>query len=193
MKIIVMKFGGTSVSNVKKIRNVAEKVSDKCKKNKIVVVLSAMSGVTDQLQSYIDEIDYPPSKETDLIMTSGEQVTIGLLSMLLNKQGIKSLPLLGWQIPIITDESYEKGKILNIHPSLLPKYKGLNTHTKAINNKDKFAGCTVHYVTENLDSGKIILQKKIRIAAKDNPSSLAKKVLKQEHKLYPAAIIKVFS
>ena len=85
------------------------------------------------------------------------------------------------------------GKIINIHPSLLPKYKGLNTHIKAINNKDKFAGCTVHYVTAKLDSGKIILQKKIRIAAKDNPSSLAKKVLKQEHKLYPAAIIKVFN
>ena len=85
------------------------------------------------------------------------------------------------------------GKIINIHPSLLPKYKGLNTHIKAINNKDKFAGCTVHYVTEKLDSGKIILQKKIKVDAKDNPSSLAKKVLKQEHKLYPAAIIKVFN
>ena len=53
-----------------------------------------------------------------------------------------------------------KGKIINIHPSLLPKYKGLNTHERAIKNKDKFAGCTVHYVTEKLDSGKIILQKK---------------------------------
>ena len=56
------------------------------------------------------------------------------------------------------------GKIINIHPSLLPKYKGLNTHTRAINNKDKFAGCTVHYVTAKLDSGKIILQEKIKIA-----------------------------
>jgi len=86
-----------------------------------------------------------------------------------------------------------KGKIINIHPSLLPKYKGLNTHEKAIKNKDKFAGCTVHYVTEKLDSGKIILQKKIKITTKDNPSSLAKKVLKEEHKLYPAAIIKIFN
>mgnify|MGYP001301947535 FL=1 len=86
-----------------------------------------------------------------------------------------------------------KGKIINIHPSLLPKYKGLNTHERAIKNKDKFAGCTVHYVTEKLDSGKIILQKKIKITTKDNPSSLAKKVLKEEHKLYPAAIIKIFN
>ena len=85
------------------------------------------------------------------------------------------------------------GKIINIHPSLLPKYKGLNTHYRAITNKDKFAGCTVHYVTEKLDSGKIIMQKKIKVTAKDNPTSLAKKVLLQEHKLYPAAILKIFN
>tara|TARA_B100000795_G_scaffold258366_1_gene232384 strand:+ start:1007 stop:1585 length:579 start_codon:yes stop_codon:yes gene_type:complete len=85
------------------------------------------------------------------------------------------------------------GKIINIHPSLLPKYKGLNTHVRAIENKDKFAGCTVHYVTEKLDSGKIIMQKKIKLAAKDNQTTLAKKVLKQEHKLYPAAIMRIFN
>jgi len=85
------------------------------------------------------------------------------------------------------------GKIINIHPSLLPKYKGLNTHRRAILNKDKFAGCTVHYVTEKLDSGKIIMQKKIKITAKDNARSLAKKILAQEHKLYPAAIMKIFN
>ena len=85
------------------------------------------------------------------------------------------------------------GKIINIHPSLLPKYKGLNTHARAIDNKDEFTGCTVHYVTAKLDSGKIILQKKIKIAARDTPISLAKKVLKQEHKLYPAAIMKVYN
>jgi len=85
------------------------------------------------------------------------------------------------------------GKIINIHPSLLPKYKGLNTHRRAITNRDKFAGCTVHYVTEKLDSGKVILQKKIKVSIKDNPASLAKKVLTQEHKLYPAAIMKIFN
>jgi phosphoribosylglycinamide formyltransferase-1 len=85
------------------------------------------------------------------------------------------------------------GKIINIHPSLLPKYKGLNTHERAINNKDKFAGCTVHYVTAKLDSGKIIMQKKVRVVSKDNSISLAKKVLKQEHGLYSAAIMKIFS
>ena len=84
-------------------------------------------------------------------------------------------------------------KIINIHPSLLPKYKGLNTHSRAIKNKDKLAGCTVHYVAAKLDSGKIILQKKVKISARDNPASLKKKVLKQEHKLYPAAIMKIFN
>jgi len=85
------------------------------------------------------------------------------------------------------------GKIINIHPSLLPRYKGLNTHSRAIQNKDKFTGCSVHYVTERLDSGKIILQKKIKILKKDIPKSLAEKVLKQEHKLYPKAILKIFN
>ena len=85
------------------------------------------------------------------------------------------------------------GTIINIHPSLLPKYKGLNTHEKAIKNKDKFSGCTVHYVTKKLDSGKMILQRKVKIVKTENSISLAKKILKQEHKLYPAAISKIFS
>jgi folate-dependent phosphoribosylglycinamide formyltransferase PurN len=86
-----------------------------------------------------------------------------------------------------------KGQILNIHPSLLPKYKGLNTHEKAIKNKDKYSGCTVHYVSSKLDSGEIIIQKKVKIKKNDTPNSLAKKILVQEHKLYPKAILKIFS
>ena len=86
-----------------------------------------------------------------------------------------------------------KGKILNIHPSLLPKYKGLNTHHRAIQNKDKYSGCTVHFVSPKLDSGKIILQKKVNIYKKDTPDSLAKRILVQEHKLYPKAIFKIFN
>tara|TARA_Y100000768_G_scaffold235100_1_gene177773 strand:- start:251 stop:832 length:582 start_codon:yes stop_codon:yes gene_type:complete len=86
-----------------------------------------------------------------------------------------------------------KGKILNIHPSLLPKYKGLNTHQRALKNKDKYSGCTVHFVNSKLDSGKIILQKKVKIFKKDTPTSLAKKVLAQEHKLYSKAILKIFN
>ena len=86
-----------------------------------------------------------------------------------------------------------KGKILNIHPSLLPKYKGLNTHERAIRNKDIYSGCTVHFVNSRLDSGKIINQKKVRIKKLDTPKTLAKRILIQEHKLYPAAIIKALS
>jgi phosphoribosylglycinamide formyltransferase-1 len=86
-----------------------------------------------------------------------------------------------------------KGKILNIHPSLLPKYKGLNTHERAIRNKDKYSGCTVHFVNSRLDSGEIIKQKKVRIKKLDTPKTLAKRILIQEHKLYPAAIIKAIS
>ena len=84
-----------------------------------------------------------------------------------------------------------KGKIINIHPSLLPKYKGLNTHQRAINNKEKYSGCTVHYVNSKLDSGKIILQKKVRILKTDTSNKLAKRILKQEHILYPKALKKV--
>ena len=86
-----------------------------------------------------------------------------------------------------------KGKILNIHPSLLPKYKGLNTHEKAIKNKDRYSGCTVHFVNSKLDSGKIINQKKVRINKFDTPKTLAKRILIQEHKLYPAAIMKILN
>ena len=111
----------------------------------------------------------------------------------LSKKKINFICLAGFMI-ILSKYFIKKfdNKIINIHPSLLPKYKGLNTHEKAIRNKDKFGGSTVHYVTEKLDSGKIILQKKVKILAKDNSISLAKKVLKQEHKLYSAAILKIF-
>ncbi len=86
-----------------------------------------------------------------------------------------------------------KGKILNIHPSLLPKYKGLNTHERALKNKEKYSGCTVHFVTSKLDSGRIILQKKVKILKNETKSSLAKKVLVQEHKIYPKAILKILN
>ena len=113
---------------------------------------------------------------------------------LLKKENIRFICLAGF-MKILSKSFIKKfsGKIVNIHPSLLPKYKGLNTHIKAIQNKDKIAGCTVHFVTAKLDSGKIILQKIVKISKKDTPTSLAKKVLRQEHKLYPAAIKKIFN
>ena len=109
----------------------------------------------------------------------------------LKKNNINLICLAGFMK--ILSKSFIKnfnGKILNIHPSLLPKYKGLNTHVKAIKNKDKYSGCTVHLVNSKLDSGRIINQKKVRINKLDTPETLAKKILAQEHKLYPVAIMK---
>ena len=83
-----------------------------------------------------------------------------------------------------------KGKILNTHPSLLPKYKGLNTHQRALNNKEKYSGFTIHLVNEKLDSGKIIFQKKIKILKKDNVKSLERKILKFENKYYAVILSK---
>jgi len=112
----------------------------------------------------------------------------------INKKNIKFICLAGF-MKVLSKNFIKKfiGKIINIHPSLLPKYKGLNTHKRALKNKEKFAGCTVHYVTIKVDSGKIILQKKVKIKKKDTVNSLKKKVLKKEHQLYPAAIRKIFS
>ena len=83
-------------------------------------------------------------------------------------------------------------KIVNIHPSLLPKFKGLDTHKRVLKSKEKYTGCTVHFVTPKLDSGKIILQKKILIGKNETERSIKAKVLKQEHILYSRAIRSVF-
>ena len=110
------------------------------------------------------------------------------------KKNIKLICLAGF-MKILSKNFIKKfkGKIINIHPSLLPKYKGLNTHKKAIENNDIFAGCSVHFVTAKIDSGKIIMQKKVRIKKNDTIYSLSKKVLKKEHLLYPAAIKKIYN
>jgi phosphoribosylglycinamide formyltransferase-1 len=113
---------------------------------------------------------------------------------ILKKYNIDMLCLAGF-MKILSGNFIKKFSkpILNIHPSLLPKYKGLNTHERAIKNKDKFAGASIHKVTERLDSGKVILQKKVKILKTDNVKSLEKKVLKIEHEIYPKAIDKFLS
>ncbi len=122
MKLVVMKFGGTSVGSIDKINNVANIVEKQLKHKKLIVVLSAMSGVTNKMQEYIDEIESSEIIENDLILTSGEAVSVGLLSALLKKRNIKSVPLLGWQIPIITDSNHQKAKILNINKVRIDQY-----------------------------------------------------------------------
>ena len=112
----------------------------------------------------------------------------------LKKNQIKVICLAGF-MKILSKNFIKKfkGKIVNIHPSLLPKYKGLNTHQRVLDNNEKFSGCTVHFVNSRLDSGKIILQKKVKISKNETKNSLAKKILIQEHRLYPKAILKIFS
>ncbi len=112
----------------------------------------------------------------------------------LKRYDIKMIFLAGF-MKILSKNFIKKfrGKILNIHPSLLPKYKGLNTHQRALNNNEKYSGCTVHFVNSKLDSGKIVLQKKVIISKNETKHSLAAKVLTQEHKLYPRAILKIFN
>lgn len=112
----------------------------------------------------------------------------------LDKSNIKIICLAGF-MKILTKNFIKKfkGKIINIHPSLLPKYKGLNTHQRVLDNNENYSGCTVHYVNSKLDAGKIILQKKIKIFKNDTSEKLSKRILKQEHLLYPRALKKVIS
>ena len=128
-----------------------------------------------------------------IIKFNGKGVAENKILKILKHNNIKLICLAGF-MKVLSKNFIKrfKGNILNIHPSLLPKYKGLNTHERAIKNKEKFSGCTVHFVNHKLDSGKIILQKKVKIFKNDNSVSLSQRILKQEHKLYPKAIRKIF-
>ena len=111
----------------------------------------------------------------------------------IKKRRIKFLCLAGFMKVLSNNFIKSFGnKIINIHPSLLPKYKGLNTHRRVLKNNEKYSGCTVHFVTSKLDSGKIISQKKVLIDNNETEKSLKKKILVQEHKLYSQSIISVF-
>ena len=113
---------------------------------------------------------------------------------LLNLKKIRFVCLAGF-MSIISSKFINKfnGKIVNIHPSLLPRYKGLNTHERIIRNNETFSGFTIHFVNKKVDSGKIIFQKKIKILRKDTPKTLEKKILKAENKYYPIIISKYLS
>ena len=127
-----------------------------------------------------------------IIFSKKELETTDLLLKRLEEHGVTWLFLAGFllKIPASFIDSF-KGKIVNIHPSLLPKYKGLNTHKRALEAKEKFSGCTIHYVSKKLDSGKIIAKKKVKIFKKDTIKKLEKRVLKEENKLYPLVLEKL--
>ena len=131
-------------------------------------------------------------KIKSIVNNDSKEIFEKKIFQIIKKEKIDILCLAGF-MKILSSNFITKLKIpiINIHPSLLPKYKGLNTHQRAIDNKEKFCGCTVHYVTKKLDSGKIISQKKVKILKKDNAASLAKKILQLEHKLFPETLDKI--
>ncbi len=112
-----------------------------------------------------------------------------LLDAALEEHGIEIVALAGY-MRLLSPGFVEKweGRILNIHPSLLPLHKGLDTHRRALLAGDEYAGCSVHVVTADLDSGPVIAQAKVKILPRDDPESLAQRVLEEEHKLYPLAL-----
>ena len=127
------------------------------------------------------------------ILNTNKQLSAELILQKLKGNNISLICLAGY-MKIIKKKFINKfnGKIVNIHPSLLPKYKGLDTFKRVLKYREKITGCTVHYVNSKLDSGKKILQKKIFINSNDTEKSLKKKVQLAEYKAYPEAIIRVF-
>ena len=107
----------------------------------------------------------------------------------LREAGAEAVALAGY-MRLLSDAFVARwrGRIVNIHPSLLPKYKGLDTHRRALVAGDMIAGCTVHIVTEELDAGEVLGQAEVRIEARDTPDTLAERVLRVEHRLYPRII-----
>lgn len=107
----------------------------------------------------------------------------------LREAGVETIALAGY-MRLLSDDFVARwrGRILNIHPSLLPKYKGLDTHARALAMGDEVAGCSVHIVTEELDGGEVLGQAEVRIEARDTAETLAERVLKAEHRLYPQVL-----
>jgi len=111
------------------------------------------------------------------------------LDAALSAHGVELVALAGY-MRLLSDGFVERwdGRILNVHPSLLPLHKGLDTHRRALVAGDEYAGCSVHLVTADLDSGPVLAQAKVRILPRDDPDSLAERVLEEEHRLYPIAL-----
>ena len=112
-----------------------------------------------------------------------------LLDAVLEEHQVEIIALAGY-MRLLSPGFVEKwdGRILNIHPSLLPLHKGLDTHRRALLAGDEYAGCSVHVVTPDLDSGPVVAQAKVKILPRDDAESLAQRVLAEEHRLYPLAL-----
>ena len=123
MALLVVKFGGTSVADPARIENAAEKiVAELGRGHRLVVVVSAMAGVTNQLVEYCKKISSTPDEqEYDMVVSSGEQITAGLMALALQKRGINSRSYAGWQVPINCDDQHTKARITNIDRDYLDK------------------------------------------------------------------------
>ena len=120
MSILVLKFGGTSVASVELIESAAKIVKSEYEAgNNLVVVVSAMSGATNILIDHVNKINYDDDSEYDVVVSSGEQVTAGLMSICLNKLGVPSRSWMGWQIPIITSDSHRNAVIKRVIPDAI--------------------------------------------------------------------------
>ena len=172
--------------NGSNLKNIINKINSGFINMEIVAVVSN--------NSMAKGLEIARTNNIDTIVIDTEKPYIAIIKDLVKKHEVSLLILAGYMKILpedITDEFH--GKILNIHPSLLPKHKGLNTHKRALQNNEKFSGCTIHYVNSKLDSGKIILQKKVKIFKTDNIGKLSKRILKQEHLLYPKALKKILT
>ena len=121
MALIVQKFGGTSVADIERIKNVARRVkSETDQGNQVAVVVSAMAGVTNQLVDYVGQMgSLFDAREYDAVVSSGEQVTAGLLALALQDMGLAARSWMGWQIPIVTDDVHAKARIMDIKTDLI--------------------------------------------------------------------------
>jgi len=127
------------------------------------------------------------------ILDLNNRLNLELILQKLKEKNISLICLAGY-MKILKKNFIDKfkGKIINIHPSLLPKYKGLNTFKKVLESRDKVTGCTVHHVNDKLDSGNKILQKKVFVSSNDNENTLKAKVQKVEYKAYTEAVIRLY-
>ena len=167
------------------LKSLIEKSKRKNSLFKITLVISDNSKANGLIYAKTSKI------KTYIINFKNKNILDNQLLRKLSNHQINLICLAGF-MRILSKNFIQKFKkpIMNIHPSLLPKYKGLNTHKRVIENKEKYSGSTVHIVTSKLDSGRIILQKKIKISKFDNEKTLEKKILKIEHKLYYKALKK---
>lgn len=165
-------------------------ILDACKKDAfpadISVVLSNRPNA-DGLK--IAELERIATETVDHKMFENREAFEDEISNRLKHYDIDLIVLAGF-LRILTPSFVEQwpNKIINIHPSLLPDYKGINTHARALADGRKEAGCTVHYVIPELDSGEIIAQTRVPVLDGDTPDTLAARVLIEEHKIYPKAI-----